>query len=166
MFEQVGTPAISTARAKSLRARMNLPEQRLWKELRKLDCNFRRQAPIGRYITDFASHGRRLVIEVDGGVHERLAEVAARDVERRRWIESQGYTLMRFPSHRVISDVHGCIAEIEALLLDGGGLGGGVPAEVKGNTQVDSGVQQRPSPNTLRSPPSPTLPPSRRKGEN
>ena len=47
-----------------VKRRMTWTEARLWKELRKLDANFRRQAPIGRYFADFASHARRLVIEI------------------------------------------------------------------------------------------------------
>jgi hypothetical protein len=65
MLEHEGLPSGATARAKGLRRRMTVSEQRLWRERRKPDLNFRRQAPIGRFVTDCASHGRRLVIEVD-----------------------------------------------------------------------------------------------------
>jgi hypothetical protein len=134
--------------------------------LRKLDANFRRQAPIGRYFADFASHGRRLVIEVDGGVHERLADVAARDVERQRWLETEGYRVLRFTDRQVQDDVHGCVHQIqEALLLDGGGLGGGASKEVGLREQVGVGALLSSSPASVGTPPSPTLPPSRRKGD-
>ena len=167
MFEHVGISPGVTARAKSFRRRMNPSEQRLWRELRKLDANFRRQAPIGRYITDFACHGRKLVIEVDGGVHERIAEVAARDVERQRWIETQGYRVLRFTDNQVHKDVFAVMREIEralALPLDGGGLGGGAAGELGeafGWAPTPNGDSHR---NALHSPPSPALPPSRRKG--
>ncbi|HZZ69201.1 MAG TPA: endonuclease domain-containing protein, partial [Phenylobacterium sp.] len=120
MFEHAGQTPGTTARSRGLKRRATWTEQRLWQELRKLDANFRRQAPIGRYFADFASHGRRLVIEVDGGVHERLADVAARDVERQRWLETEGYRVLRFTDRQVQDDVHGCVHQIqEALLLDG-----------------------------------------------
>ncbi len=45
---------------------MTGPEKRLWKALRKTGLHIRRQAPIGRYIADFACHEARVVIEVDG----------------------------------------------------------------------------------------------------
>ncbi|MCR5880438.1 endonuclease domain-containing protein [Phenylobacterium sp. J367] len=123
---------------------MNGAELKLWKELRKLDQNFRRQAPIGRYFVDFASHGRRLVIEVDGGVHERLPEVALRDAERQRWLEAEGYRVLRFSDRQVWDDVHGVIDLIrEALLLDGGGLGGGGAAELGQTAQVGAGAHER-----------------------
>ena len=119
----------AVARARGLRARMNAPEQRLWRELRKLGAHVRRQAPIGRYVADFACHARRLVIEVDGGVHERLAEVALRDIERTAWLEGQGYKVLRFTDVQVMNDVHTVVDEIRkalALPLDRGGLGGGL----------------------------------------
>jgi very-short-patch-repair endonuclease len=181
MFEHAGQPAGVTSRAKGLRRRMTWSEQALWKELRKLDVNFRRQAPIGRYVTDFASHGRKLVIEVDGGVHERLDEVALRDAERQSWLEEQGYKAIRFTDRQVEDDVRVCVevvrdilglprehAELhpsEALLLDGGGLGGGVASALKaerGSASTPNGAHR---PTVLGTPPSPALPPSRRKGE-
>jgi very-short-patch-repair endonuclease len=143
---------------------MTWTEERLWKELRKLDANFRRQAPIGRYFADFASHAPRLVIEVDGAVHERLPDVAARDAERQRWLEGEGYRVLRFTDDQVRHDVHGCIEKI-ALLLDGGGLGGGVAAEAGQRALVGAGASQRAAFISADAPPSPTLPPSRRKGE-
>ena len=48
---------------------MTFPERILWDELRRLKLNIRRQAPIGRYIADFAHHDSRLIIEIDGPLH-------------------------------------------------------------------------------------------------
>jgi very-short-patch-repair endonuclease len=167
MFEHAGIAPGVTARAKGLRRRMTWSEKTLWAELRKLGVNFRRQAPIGRYIVDFACHGSRLVIEVDGGVHERLDDVALRDGERQIWLEGQGYRVLRFTNREVDDDVQACADKVRlalALPLDGGGLGGGVAA------QLGEGCEWAPTPKggsagaTLRTPPSPALPPSRRKG--
>jgi very-short-patch-repair endonuclease len=166
-FEREKARSSPTSRARGLRRRMTWSEKRLWEELRKLDSNFRRQAPIGPYFADFATHGRKLVIEVDGGIHERLAEVALRDLARQRWLEDEGYTVLRFTDRQVVNDVEACIAAVKkqlALLLDGGGSGGGVAAELKGErdwTSAPTGVQ---AVTALRTPPSPALPPSRRKG--
>ena len=95
---------------------MTWTEAKLWKELRKLDANIRRQAPIGRYIADFAVHARKLVIEVDGEIHERLADVALRDMERQAWLEGQGYRVIRFSARQVSDDVHGCVETVRAPL--------------------------------------------------
>ena len=75
--------------SRRLRAAMTYPEQKLWRRLRKLDAHIRRQAPLGRYIVDFVCHRACLVIEVDGGIHQR-EDVALRDVERDDWLRSQG----------------------------------------------------------------------------
>jgi len=53
--------------------------------------HFRRQVPIRHFIADFASHRTRLVIEVDGGQHSQ-----ARDAERTKVIENEGYRVVRF----------------------------------------------------------------------
>ncbi len=81
-------------RARRLRRDMTLSERNLWRELRKLDLHIRRQAPIGRYIADFAQHEARIVIEVDGLSHE-LDEAQLYDAERNAWLESQGYRVIR-----------------------------------------------------------------------
>ncbi|THD79324.1 MAG: DUF559 domain-containing protein [Phenylobacterium sp.] len=116
MFEHDGHGPGAVRRARGLKRRTTWSETRLWQELRKLDANFRRQAPIGRYFADFASHGRQLVIEVDGAVHERLAHVAARDIERQAWLESQGYRVLRFSDRQVRDDLAGCIEAVRRLL--------------------------------------------------
>jgi len=51
---------------------MTEAEQTLWRHLRlrQVDgCKFRRQQPIGKYIVDFVSFEKKLIIEVDGGHH-------------------------------------------------------------------------------------------------
>jgi very-short-patch-repair endonuclease len=147
---------------------MNYPEQRLWKELRKLDAHIRRQAPVGRYVTDFACHSKRVVIEVEGGVHERLPEVALRDIERTAWLESQGYRVLRFSDVQVINDIYGVVDAVKqalALPLDGGGLGGGVGEAFAGQAALGSEPTGAKSPNAQLTPPSPTLPPLRGKGD-
>src|SRR5579863_10214642 len=76
-------------------------ERKLWRHLRHLNLtglHFRRQVRFGRYIADFASHKVHLVIEVDGGQH---AENAADDA-RTRFIEGQGYRVLRFWNNDVL----------------------------------------------------------------
>jgi very-short-patch-repair endonuclease len=113
-----------------MRRRMTWAERVMWRELKKLDANFRRQAPIGRYFADFAAHGACVVVEIDGEIHERLEEVRLRDRERQAWLEGQGYRVLRFSNRDVEADVWGCVVQVKALLLDGGGWGGGVHAEL------------------------------------
>jgi len=168
MFERATHAPGAVRRARGLRARMNTPEQRLWKELRRLEAHIRRQAPIGKYVADFACHSKRVVIEVEGAVHERLPEVALRDSERTAWLEGQGYRVLRFRDRRVLDDMDGVINEIGkalALPLDGGGLGGGAGHELAGMAGLGSEPNGAKSAKALPTPPSPTLPPSRGKGD-
>ena len=68
-------------RANSLKKEMTPAEKILWGELRnsKLDGHkFRRQHPIGKFIVDFYCHEKKLVIELDGGIHNNV-DVKERD---------------------------------------------------------------------------------------
>jgi len=146
---------------------MNYPEQLPWKELRKLDVHIRRQAPIGRYVADFACHSKRVVIEVEGGVHERLPEVALRDIERTAWLQAQGYRVLRFTDVQVLGDLYGVVDTVKqalALPLDEGGVGGGAAWEPAGDVALGSEPTCASTRIVPLTPPSPTLPPSRGKG--
>ncbi|MBL8772926.1 MAG: DUF559 domain-containing protein [Phenylobacterium sp.] len=115
-FEHPDHPPGRVAAARRLRRRSTWAERQMWKHLRSLAFNFRRQAPIGPFIVDFASHRAGLVIEVDGGIHERLDDVALRDGERQLWLQSQGYRVLRFTNQQVENDVAGCVAQVTTVL--------------------------------------------------
>lgn len=100
--------------ARRLRKAMTPAEKLLWFELRKrrLDgSHFRRQAILGPFVVDFASHGPRLVIELDGGVHS-APDVAQRDDERSQWIEGRGYKILRFSNVQVLTNAAAVADEI------------------------------------------------------
>ena len=107
-----------TIRSRELRADMTDAERRLWACLsgRKVaGVRFNRQFPIGPFICDFVSRGLRLVIEVDGGQHGTRAD---QDVARTRFIESQGYRVIRFWNNDVLEHLEGVVIEIERALAD------------------------------------------------
>ncbi|MCR5881005.1 DUF559 domain-containing protein [Phenylobacterium sp. J367] len=79
-------------------------EKQLWKALRTTDLHFRRQAPFGPYVVDFVCHQHRLIVELDGGVHD-LPEVASRDAARDTWLTGRGYRVMRFRNDQPVDDV-------------------------------------------------------------
>jgi very-short-patch-repair endonuclease len=67
------TPKEIKARARELRKVMTPAEKMLWQQLRGRGLNglkFRRQHPLGNLIVDFYCAEHRLVIEVDGGIHD------------------------------------------------------------------------------------------------
>jgi very-short-patch-repair endonuclease len=91
-------------------------ERKLWWHLRRLPIehsHFRRQATIGPYFADFASHERRLVIEVDGGQHNQPENVI-RDTNRSIYLQSQGYRILRFWNNDVLRNID---SVMEAILM-------------------------------------------------
>jgi very-short-patch-repair endonuclease len=91
--------------ANRLRANTTEAEAILWRHLRVLDVkgsHFRRQAVIGPYIADFVCFSERLVIEVDGSQHG-TDEGLSRDHSRTRWLNDEGYRVLRFWNNDVMS---------------------------------------------------------------
>ncbi|MBI3464610.1 MAG: endonuclease domain-containing protein [Planctomycetes bacterium] len=91
--------------ARQLRRDMTDAEHRLWWHLRYRQMDgkkFRRQAPIGSYIVDFACFEEKLIVELDGGQH---AQQQAYDARRTQWLNSQGFRVLRFWDHQVFEDV-------------------------------------------------------------
>jgi very-short-patch-repair endonuclease len=89
---------LSVERARRLRSGATKAERLLWCELRafkKQGFHFRRQVPLGRYIVDFACHRAKVVVEVDGLQHAMPRE-ARHDALRTEFLETQGYTVLRF----------------------------------------------------------------------
>ena len=70
---------------------------RLLRDRRLHSLKFRRQFPIGPFIADFCCYEIRLVIELDGEVHESVQQ-SARDQERDLYLRARGYTILRFPN--------------------------------------------------------------------
>ncbi len=100
-------------RARYLRCEMTGPEKLLWAELRKLDLHVRRQIPMGGYIADFAIHGAKLIIEVDGPRHD-LDENQRHDALRDAWFASQGYRTLRIRNSAILNDLNGVIDLIQS----------------------------------------------------
>ncbi|HEX5257739.1 MAG TPA: DUF559 domain-containing protein, partial [Sphingomicrobium sp.] len=98
--------ADAVQRARGLRRRMTKAERVLWRALRATfpDCHWRKQVPLGPYFADFACHSAKLVIEVDGGQHARAVE---RDAKRSRFLEDEGFQVLRFWNDDVLSNTDG-----------------------------------------------------------
>lgn len=93
-------------------------EKLLWSELsgKKLEgYKFRRQHIIGNYITDFICLKQNLIIEIDGSIHQ-LPENIASDVERTKWLEEQGYKVIRFTNDEVLYRLDEVLIKIEVEL--------------------------------------------------
>ncbi len=104
--------------AKKLRANPTDAEKRMWRLLfpfRERGFHFRKQAPIGPYVADFACHHAKIVIEVDGGQHYSR-DGQASDARRSEFLESEGYTVLRFSNLEVLSNSDG-VQEVLAAAL-------------------------------------------------
>lgn len=97
--------------ARRLRAEMTDAERLLWSRLRgeKLGCRFTKQFPLGPYVADFACRRAKLIVEVDGGQHDRAAKT---DAVRTRVIEDHGYTVVRYWNSDVMDNLDGVLTDI------------------------------------------------------
>ena len=95
----------SGALARQLRSNASLPERLLWNLLKsKPDgLKFRRQHPSGPYVADFYCHEQRLVVEIDGAMHN-MGDRPERDLERDRWFQERGLQVLRVPAADVLRD--------------------------------------------------------------
>jgi 5-methyltetrahydrofolate--homocysteine methyltransferase len=89
-------------------------EEILWNILKgkKLDgYKFRRQHIIGRFIADFVCLKKKLVIELDGKIHQ-LPDNIESDKQRTEWLEGMGYKVIRFDNDRIFADIDNALNEI------------------------------------------------------
>ncbi|MEM9732012.1 MAG: endonuclease domain-containing protein [Pseudomonadota bacterium] len=104
--------SLQRQRARDMRSDQTPAEERLWQEAsaKRLDgLKFRRQVPMGNYIVDFFCPDHRLIVELDGPVHEEQAE---HDAQRTAWLEEQGYTVLRFGNKQVLTELPQVLARI------------------------------------------------------
>lgn len=103
-------------RARVLRREMTDAERRVWRMLRMRQIagrRFRRQVAIGHYIADFVCHDARLVVEIDGGQHDAASP---EEIARSRFLEGEGYRVLRFWNNEVLGNPEGVLAVIAAAL--------------------------------------------------
>src|SRR4051812_14440803 len=102
------------AAARRLRANETSAEIRLWRALKALPLegtHFRRQAPIGPFIVDFACLEQRLLVEVDGPSHT-TDDASRRDELRTAFLRQFGYRVLRFWNAEVYDNLDGVIETI------------------------------------------------------
>jgi cyclase len=110
-----GSSSFAFKKAEELRKRMTEAETVLWESLRNKKLSglkFRRQHPIGRFIVDFYCHMYKLVIELDGSIHN-LREVAENDRNREVELKNFGLYILRFTNEQVINDLENVLQTIK-----------------------------------------------------
>jgi len=89
-----------------LRKKQTGAEEKLWQLIRNRKLNglkFRRQHPLDKYIADFYCHEKRLIVELDGGVHKTKVQQEIDD-ERTSVLNRLGITVLRFKNEELIDD--------------------------------------------------------------
>ncbi|MGQ9644676.1 MAG: endonuclease domain-containing protein, partial [Ignavibacterium sp.] len=89
-------------------------EEKMWEILRDRrleNYKFRRQHIIGKYIADFVCIPQKLVIEIDGLIHQ-LPENKESDEIRTQWLESNGFRVIRFTNEQVLYDTDNVLQKI------------------------------------------------------
>ena len=103
-------------RARELRAQQTKAERQLWAALRcarVAGLKFRRQHPIGPYFADFACLSQKLIVELDGGYHDMVADS---DFRRQKFLEDSGWRVIRFSNEDVMSDLESVVRWIAQTL--------------------------------------------------
>ncbi len=76
------------------------------------EMKFRRQHPISFYIVDIYCHSKKLVIEIDGSIHD-LEETKIKDELRQKQLEALGLKVIRFTTKEIINELESVLQIIE-----------------------------------------------------
>ena len=112
-------------------------EDRLWQALRRRQIDgfrFRRQHALGQFIVDFYCARARLVIEVDGPVHQYVSD---QDRVRQDFLERLGLQVLRFTNDQVAGDLQNVLAAIGDALT----LGTSPPAAATPSPPAERGTE-------------------------
>lgn len=128
-----GASKLIFQRAEELRTHCTWEEEVIWEYLssNKLGVKFRRQHPMLFYVADFYCHQLKLVIEIDGGIHNK-EDVKINDALRQKEIEKLGIHIIRFTNsqvknniEKIVEDISKKIKEIKNFRDQGSPLGAG-----------------------------------------
>lgn len=102
-------------KARDMRKNPTATEKIMWEKVRRnrLGVSIRRQAIILGYIVDFWCPSKRLVIEIDGEIHETQKEY---DKRRDKIISSLDIKILRFTNKQILTDLYSVISEIRKYL--------------------------------------------------
>lgn len=107
-------------RARKLRNNMTKAEIILWSRIRSKQIKgykFRRQYPLYNFIVDFYCHKLKLIIEVDGEIHN-LPEQAKSDKYRDHLLKDNGYYVVRLTNHEIETNLKSSLMKIESIIVN------------------------------------------------
>ncbi len=108
-------PQIFLNFSRKLRTEQTPWEHKLWKKLRSgrfYDLKFKRQVFIEKFIVDFYCHEKKLIIEIDGGQHNREINKNL-DLKRQKQLEAKGYKILRFWNNEIDENLEGVLEKIK-----------------------------------------------------
>jgi very-short-patch-repair endonuclease len=114
----LGSSRKAFSNARELRKSMTDAEVLLWEKLRNKKfkgLKFRRQHPIAGYIADFYCHEKKLIIELDGGIHE-LSDYKEHDEGRTFELEASGIIIIRFKNDKVLDNIEEVLNRIMQIV--------------------------------------------------
>jgi len=117
IFHYGATPVIFD-HAQQLRRNMTHAEAILWEALRNRrfeGLKFRRQHPLSKFIVDFYCHEKRLVVEVDGNIHDK-PEVKEYDANREAELKNLGLIIARFTNEEIENDIMNVLERLRMKL--------------------------------------------------
>ena len=100
--------------ARQLRKNMTEAESFLWQRIRKKQLKsrqFYRQKNVGNYIVDFYCPSAKVIVELDGGQHFTQQGISG-DQVRDKYLESLGFTILRFSDREVFKNIEGVLEKI------------------------------------------------------
>ncbi|WP_456377175.1 leucine--tRNA ligase [Lutibacter sp.] len=102
-------------KAREMRANPTQAEKALWQQLKskKLKVKIRQQHLIADFIVDFVCLSKKIIIEVDGKIHNVQVE---KDAERTKILENLGYKVLRFKNEEVLGDIDAVVNKIKEEL--------------------------------------------------
>jgi cyclase len=106
-------------KARELRNKLTPAEQTFWLRLKEQfpEYKFRRQHPISIYIADFYCHKLKLVIEIDGSVHDS-EEARLADGKRQKYLENLSLPVIRFTNEQIRSEVEDVIKALSSIIVN------------------------------------------------
>ncbi len=113
-----GSDKTSFEYARGLRKELTPAEEVLWEALRGRRLGgykFRRQHPIAGYIADFYCHEKKIVIEVDGGIHEEQGQKEY-DISRTEILTGVGIKVIRFRNNEVLYELERVLNKILKII--------------------------------------------------
>ncbi len=126
-------------KAKEMRNKPTETEKIFWNYLSGKafeNHKFRRQHVLGEYIVDFVCLKQRLVIEIDGSIHD-TKEQKEHDDYRTEWLNNKGFKVVRFSNNDILTKIENVLERLSTILLappsGAGGAGRILMATVKGD---------------------------------